>query len=109
MKHAEDVAERILFPGGEASTKPDAKIIRTQEEIAEVLKTDVAGEGDAVKLHNESAVACAAERDHVTKELFERLLGGNRDSFQNVPDHVNKLGAAHLGMLTGQPTVSPDG
>ena len=104
MKHAEDLAERILFLGGEPTTKPDAQIVRTQEEIADMLKTDVALEAEAAQMYNESAVVCAAERDQISKELFEKLLGEEEehlDSFQNVLDHVNKLGADYLATLTG--------
>jgi len=104
MKHAEALAERILFLGGVPTTKPDAKIVANQNEIADMLKTDIALEAAAVKMYNNASVVCAREKDQISKELFEKLLGEEEvhlDYFQNVQDHVKKLGAAYLATLTG--------
>lgn len=104
MKHAEDLAERILFLNGEPTTKPDA-VAKKGQEIAKMLETDVALETQAVKLYNEAALTCAQERDQISKQLFEKLLGEEEehlDTFQNLRDHVDKLGAAYLATLTGK-------
>lgn len=103
MRHAEALAERILFLGGVPTTKPDGEVAKGQE-IAEMLATDVALEEGAVKMYNESAVLCAQERDQISKELFEQLLGeeeAHLDAFQNIKDHIDKLGAAYLATLVG--------
>ncbi len=104
MKHAEDLAERILFLKGEPTSKPDAGVKKGQE-ISEMLATDMALEQQAVKMYNEAAVTCAEEKDQVSKQLFERLLGdeeGHLDIFENLKDHVDKLGPAYLATLTGE-------
>jgi bacterioferritin len=104
MKHAEKLAERILFLGGTPTTKPDAETKKGQE-IAEMLKTDVALEQGAVDMYNASANACAAEKDQISKQLFEKLLAeeeAHLDVFQNIQAHVEKLGAAYLATLTGE-------
>jgi bacterioferritin len=103
MKHAEDLAERILFLKGEPTTKPDATIKKGQE-IATMLATDIALERQAIKMYNEAAVICAEQKDQISKHLFERLLGEEEehlDIFENLKAHVDKLGAAYLAMLTG--------
>lgn len=103
MKHAEALAERILFLGGTPVTKPDGEVEK-QQEIAALLKRDVDLEAGAVKMYNESARICAAEGDHVSKALFEQLLAeeeAHLDEFQNIANHVEKLGAAYLATLTG--------
>jgi bacterioferritin len=103
MKHAEDLAERILFLKGEPTTKPDATVKKGQE-IPDMLATDIALETQAVKMYNEAAVVCAEERDQVSKQLFEKLLGeeeAHLDTFQNLKGHVDKLGSAYLATLTG--------
>jgi len=103
MKHAEKLAERILFLNGTPTSKPDGEIKKGQE-IAEMLATDIALEEGAVKMYNESANACAAEKDQISKQLFEELLGEEEehlDVFQNVKKHVDKLGPAYLATLTG--------
>lgn len=103
MKHAEALAERILFLGGTPTSKPDG-VAKKGEKIADLLATDIGLETGAVKMYNEFAVACGEARDHVSKELFERLLAeeeAHLDAFQNTQDHVKKLGDAYLATLTG--------
>jgi bacterioferritin len=103
MKHAEKLAERILFLRGEPTSKPDASTKKGQQ-IIEMLSTNIGLEAQAVKLYNEAAVICAGEKDQISKELFEELLGdeeGHLDYFENSKDHVDKLGASYLATLTG--------
>lgn len=103
MKHAEALAERILFLGGPPSFKPDGEVKKGQE-IPAMLATDVALEEGAVKMYNDSAKACAEAGDHISKDLFEKLLADEEahlDEFQNIADHVEKMGAAYLATLTG--------
>ncbi len=102
MKHAEALAERILFLNGVPTSQPDGKA-KKGEEIPAQLATDIKLEADAVEMYNAASVVCAEEKDQVSKELFEKLLAdeeGHLDYFQNVQDHVEKLGAAYLATLT---------
>jgi bacterioferritin len=49
-------------------------------------------------------MVCAAEKDQISKELFEDLLKDEEDHlnyFDNTKDHVDKLGAAYLATQTG--------
>lgn len=69
MKHAEKLAERILFLKGEPISKPDATPQKGQK-ILEMLATDMALEAQAVKMYNESAVLCSSERDQKSKDFF---------------------------------------
>jgi len=104
MKHAEDLAERILFLGGTPTTKPDAKI-KKGEPIPEMLATDEALEQQAVDMYNAAALTCSQGKDQISKQLFERLLGeeeAHLDRFQNIREHVDTLGAAYLATLTGE-------
>jgi bacterioferritin len=103
MKHAEELAERILFLKGEPTTKPDASVKKGQE-ISEMLATDVALEAQAIKMYNDAAVVCAEERDQISKQLFEKLLGEEEEHlniFENLKNHVDRLGGAYLATLTG--------
>ncbi len=104
MKHAEKLAERILFLKGEPTSKPDATPKKGQE-ILEMLATDMALEAQAVKMYNEAAVLCASERDQKSKDLFEELLSDEEKHlhfFENIKNHVEKLGEAYLATLTGK-------
>ena len=101
MKHAEKLAERILFLNGEPTSKPDA-LPKKGQQIPQILTTDMALESGAIKMYNEAAMVCAAEKDQISKELFEDLLKDEEDHlnyFDNTKDHVDKLGAAYLATL----------
>ncbi|KPK90256.1 MAG: hypothetical protein AMJ94_09885 [Deltaproteobacteria bacterium SM23_61] len=103
MKHAEALAERILFLKGEATTKPDA-IAKKGQSIAEMLKTDLALESAAIKMYNDAAVVCAQEKDQISKQLFEKLLGEEEahfNDFESIKEHLDKMGNAYLATLAG--------
>jgi bacterioferritin len=103
MKHAEKLAERILFLNGEPTSKPDA-LPKKGQQISQMLTTNMALEAVAMKMYNEAAMVCAAEKDQISKELFEELLKDEEDHFnyfENTKDHVDKLGAAYLATLAG--------
>jgi len=45
-------------------------------------------------MYNEAAITCAAEKDQISKQLFEELLEdeeGHLDMFENIKDHVDNL------------------
>lgn len=101
MKHAEELAERILFLGGVPTTKPASEAKKGQS-IPDLLKTNIELEDGAVKMYNESAKVCAAEGDNVSKQIFEKLLAEEEEhlnDFQNILDHVQKLGDTYLATL----------
>ena len=103
MKHAEKLAERILFLNGEPTSKPSGTPKKGQQ-IHEMLGTDIGLESQAIKMYNEASLTCAAEKDQISKDLFEELLKeeeGHLDDFENIKDHVDKLGASYLATLTG--------
>ncbi len=104
MKHAEKLAERILFLGGTPTTQPSAQAKKGLE-IVEMLKVDVELEQSAVDMYNDFANKCAQEGDNISKAIFEELLADEEehvDDFQNILDHVEKLGNAYLATLTGE-------
>lgn len=101
MKHAEELAERILFLGGTPVTKPEGEIQKGLG-IPELLQANLALEQGAVKLYNDSANACAAEGDNVSKAIFEKLLADEDehvDDFETTLEHVEKLGDIYIASL----------
>jgi bacterioferritin len=103
MKHAEKLAERILFLKGEPTSKPDG-IAKKGQKIPEMLTTNMGLEAGAMKMYNEASSVCAAEKDQISKELFEELLKDEEEHFnyfENTKDHIDKLGAAYLATLAG--------
>ncbi len=103
MRHAEALAERILFLGGVPISKPSGET-KKKEEIPAILRTDIALEEQAVTMYNHAAGICAHEGDNVSRHLFEKLAAEEEehlDEFENTADHVERLGAAYLATLTG--------
>ncbi len=104
MKHAEKLAERILYLKGEPTSKPDG-VAKKGQSIADMLATDVALETQAIEMYNNASVICAAEKDQISKEVFEELLKDEEEHlniFENIKNHVDKMGAAYLATLTGK-------
>ncbi len=104
MKHAEKLADRILFLNGEPLSRPAGEAVKGQE-ITDMLKTDIALESDAIGLYNEAAAICTAEKDQVSKDLFEDLLKDEEehlDTFENTRNLIGTLGAPYLVSLTGK-------
>jgi bacterioferritin len=103
MKHAEALAERVLFLGGTPSSKVAGEIKRGQD-LPDMLATDKALEQGAVDMYNHHARCCAELGDMVSKELFEELLGQEEahwDAFDVIEDHLKTMGASYLATLTG--------
>jgi bacterioferritin len=103
MKHAEKLAERILFLEGAPVTLPDRQIVRGQD-LQGMLKTDMDLEMTAIRNYNDFARQCGELGDHVSKVLFEELLAqeeGHQDEFENIKDHLDKLGNDYIARLTG--------
>lgn len=103
MKHAEALAERILFLGGTPTYKPDGQIEKGQS-ISDMLATDKALEMGAIKMYNGHANKCAELGDQISKELFEHLLSEEEphwDQFDNIAGHVENIGGPYLATLTG--------
>jgi bacterioferritin len=103
MKHAEELGERVLFLGGVPVTKPKADVKKGLS-IKDQVKFNSDLETDAIKMYNQAAAVCAAEGDHVSKALFEKLLGEEEDhwdEFQKEIDHIEKLGDVYITTLIG--------
>jgi bacterioferritin len=104
MKHAEKLADRVLFLNGEPVSRPAGEAVKGQE-ITDMLKTDIALESDVIALYNEAAFLCAAEKDQVSKDLFDDLIKNEEehlDTFENIRDLIGTLGAPYLVSLTGK-------
>ena len=103
-KRAEKLPDRILFLNGEPTSRPAGEAVKGQE-IPDMLKTDIALEANTIALYNDADALRAAEKDHVSKDVFEELLKqeeGHLDTFENIRDLVGTLGAPYLVSLTGK-------
>lgn len=72
MRHAGDIAERIVQLGGEPSTCPDEVIIgKTPEEMLELNRERERG---AIELYQEIINLAEQEGDEITLNMFKRIL-----------------------------------
>ena len=72
MVHAEEIAERVDYLGGDPTTKPATiELGKTPQEMIEIDKKKEEG---AIALYKEIIEKAIQEKDHVTKKLFEGIL-----------------------------------
>ena len=77
MKHAESIAERVDYLGEVPTTVP-AKI-EVGNEPREMITIDVKAEEEAIELYKEIIEKAMAEKDYVTRELFQKILADEED------------------------------
>ena len=83
MKHADKLAERILFLEGLPNFQALGHL-RIGETVEEVLKADLATEEEALPLLKDAIAHCEAVRDFVSRDLFAEIL-------DNEEEHVDFL------------------
>jgi bacterioferritin len=86
MKHAEELAERIEFLGGDPTTKP-TQFATGQKSLAEMATADAASEEEAVELYKAAIAEAAEAGDVTTRKLLEDILGdeeGHLDTFNTM-------------------------
>jgi len=83
MKHADILAERILFLDGLPNFQAIHRL-KVGETVEEILRADLAVEEEAVPLLREAIAHCETVRDYVSREIFERIL-------ENEEEHIDFL------------------
>jgi bacterioferritin len=73
MKHADTLADRILFLEGLPNFQALNKI-RVGESVEEILKADLELELEAIPLLRDAIQHCENVRDYVSREVFARIL-----------------------------------
>jgi bacterioferritin len=72
MKHAESIAERLVYLGGTPTTKPNE--IFVGKTLKEMIERDVKDEENAITLYKEIITQAREEKDVTTARLFEEIL-----------------------------------
>ena len=83
MKHADRLAERILFLDGLPNFQLLGRL-RIGETVEEVLRSDLDLELEAVEQLRNAVQHCEAVRDYVSRDLFAEIL-------ENEEEHVDAL------------------
>jgi len=77
MKHAEKIAERLVYLGGELTTKP--KEIFVGETLKEMIERDVMDEENTIKLYKKIIKKALDEEDEVIAYIFREILTDEED------------------------------
>ena len=90
MVHVEDLAERILFLGGDVEmvVSEDVKKIH---DVREMLDLAVKMEESSANDYNKWANESSQNADSVTKKLFERLVEDEERHFDQYDDEIANL------------------
>ena len=83
MKHADRLAERILFLDGLPNFQLLGRL-RVGESVEEVLRADLALEEEAIPPLRDGIAHCEAVKDYVSRELLKSIL-------ENEEEHVDYL------------------
>lgn len=105
MKHADTLADRILFLDGLPNFQALGKL-RVGESVEEILKADLALEHDAVPLLKEAIAHCEAVRDYISREIFERILESEEehiDFLEKQFDMIERMGIQNYCQLQSKP------
>ena len=114
MQHAETIAERILFLGGEVEMVVGRQVEKIHEAEAMLAKAREL-EQESIQMYNEFAVECTKHADSGSKKLFEDLVAaeeGHWDQFDLQSDHVKRFGERYLALQgfqgdTGEGEAAP--
>jgi bacterioferritin len=78
MKHADKLAERILFLEGLPNFQLLGRL-RIGETVEEILRADLAVEVEAIAVLKEAIPHCEAVRDFVSRDLFAYILASEEE------------------------------
>ncbi len=107
MKHADTLAERILFLDGLPNFQAIHKL-KVGETVEEILKADLALEMDAVPLLRDAIEYCESVRDYVSREIFERILENEEehvDFLETQFDMIERMGLQNYVQLHSVPAA----
>jgi bacterioferritin len=100
MQHAENIAERILFLGGEVEMVVGRETDKIHDADA-MLEKARSLEQESIQMYNKFALECAQSADSGSKKLFEDLVAaeeGHWDRFDQQLDHVRRFGERYLAL-----------
>jgi len=104
MQHAEMLAERILFLGGEVEMKVGREVEKIHDAQA-MLDKAKALEQESIEMYNTFANRCAQHADSGSKKLFEDLVAaeeGHWDQFDRQSEFVQRFGERYLALQSFQ-------
>jgi bacterioferritin len=106
MKHADKLAERILFLDGLPNFQLLGRL-KIGENVEEVLKADLELENEAIPVLRDGIAHCEAVRDYISRELLEDILANEEehvDTLERQFDMIKNMGLQNYIQLQSEPT-----
>ncbi|MBK6299198.1 MAG: bacterioferritin [Sphingomonadales bacterium] len=106
MKHADKLAERILFLDGLPNFQMLGRL-RIGESVEEVLKADLELEEEAIPPLRDAIVHCEKVRDFVSRDLFAHILENEEehvDTLETQFEMIRQMGIENYIQLQSRPT-----
>ena len=107
MKHADKLAERILFLNGLPNFQLLGRL-RIGENVKEVLEADLAVEHDAIPLLRDAIEYCEKVRDYVSRDLFAAILDSEEhhvDELETQLSLIESMGIQNYIQLQSKPAA----
>lgn len=104
MKHADRLAERILFLGGLPNFQALGRL-RIGETVEEILKADLAVEEEAIPQLKGAIAHCEKVHDYVSRDLFAAILASEEehvDMLEKQFDLIERMGLANYIQLNSE-------
>jgi len=105
MKHADRLAERILFLEGLPNFQMLGRL-RVGENVEEILKADLELEREAVEQLKSAIVHAESVRDFVSRDLFSEILENEEehiDTLEQQFDMIEQMGLQNYIQLSSKP------
>jgi bacterioferritin len=108
MKHADMLAERILFLDGLPNFQLLGRL-RIGESVEEALKADLDLEYEAVALLKDAIEHCEKVRDYGSRDLFQRILDSEEehvDTLETQFEMIERMGIQNYIQLNSKPEAA---
>jgi bacterioferritin len=105
MKHADVLAARILFLDGFPNFQALGRL-RIGETVEEILRADLAVEGEAIPMLREAIAYCEEVKDYITRDLFKNILDNEEehvDFIERQFDMIERMGLQNYIQLQSKP------
>ena len=104
MKHADKVAERILFLDGLPNFQLLGRL-KIGETVEEILKADLELEYEALPLLKDAIAHCESVRDYVSRDLFQKILDSEEehvDTLETQFEMIERMGIQNYIQLQSE-------
>ncbi|HZF95673.1 MAG TPA: bacterioferritin [Allosphingosinicella sp.] len=107
MKHADRLAQRVLFLGGLPNFQMLGRL-RIGESVEEILRADLELEREAVVQLKIAIAHCETVQDYVSRDLFASILASEEDHIDTIEqqfDMIERMGLPNYIQIQSSPIV----